>query len=100
MGLELVDLSLVVNRSCPWLEWNLLDHVLRQRRRSTVPAAGFLTGNGTDPRLAVGTAWCRSGGHRRSAATTASAALSAALGSGAALALTLLRRLGVAGHRQ
>src|SRR4029079_11681705 len=45
MGFELIDLSLVVNSLCPWLERNLIQHALRQGCNSAAPTTGCLSRN-------------------------------------------------------
>src|SRR5690348_4920784 len=44
MGLELIDLTLVVYGARPGLKRNLVHHVQGQRRRATIPAAWLLSG--------------------------------------------------------
>jgi hypothetical protein len=77
MRLELIDLALVVNGASPGLKWNLVEHVLRQRRRAAIPAAGLLAGYGTDPGFSVRPArrWSRRGCRSALAATTAASLL-------------------------
>src|SRR5690349_11917 len=87
MRLELIDLALVVDGASPGLEWNLVQHVLGQRRWTTIPAARLLTGDGTDPRFSIGPARRGSSGSRR-------ASLSAAATTAAATLLLLLALLG------
>src|SRR5215470_974699 len=51
---ELINLPLIVDCSGPGLEWDLIQLTLRQRGWPTIPAAGLLAWDGTDPRFAIG----------------------------------------------
>src|SRR5262245_22082447 len=106
MRLELIDLSLVINRFRPRLKRDFVQHILRQRGGSAIPAAGLLSWNRTNPGFAVGSS--RSGRCGRcwlTASTSASTASSSAASSTLALltALFLLcltggsRRLAITG---
>src|SRR5262249_6760572 len=100
MRLELIDLALVVHGASPGLKWNLVQHVLRQRRGTAIPTARLLSGHGTDPGFSIRPARSGSGRSGRSALSAAAAAALLLLALLALLSRLSLLRIGTCDKRQ
>jgi hypothetical protein len=74
VGLELINLPLIVNGLCPRLEWNFLEDALRQSCSAAAPSARSLTRDGADDDPAIGPSGRRR--RRRSRPLCASSLLS------------------------